>query len=177
MPSTSNLVVGLILVVSMAVLYAVFTRFHRARGTFPHSLEQMIATASANAVERARSRYGVTLDFSLDSIRLVDVLLAHVHQEFVTAPELVDINSLAFGFGSYIGETIRRNQPGCVWERNHDEAGDNSFPLHWGEASCFPIGWCVRRIREGEKESIWSKYELANQMSEKPTSKRRGASV
>ncbi len=162
---TSNFGADVAVIATITLLYAAFLRARKPQVVRPRSLNEMMRDGAEKAVNRARTRYEVTLDFTPASLLGVDAVLTRIHQEFVAAPRLVDVNSLAFVFGAYIGETIRRNHSDCSWERNHVGGGENSYPLHWSEATCFPIGWCVRRIHNGEDESVWMNYEMAREMA------------
>ncbi|ABF41691.1 hypothetical protein Acid345_2690 [Candidatus Koribacter versatilis Ellin345] len=165
-------------IVAITGLYAAFLRARKSHVIRPKSLEEMMEIGAEKAVGRAHSRYEVTLDFTPASLLGVDAVLLRIHREFTVAPRLVDVNSLAFVFGSYVGETIRRNHTDCAWERNHVEGGENSYPLHWGQGTSFPIGWCIRCIRNGEEESVWMNYERAKDMSEgQPDVKHRTATA
>ena len=136
---------------------------YRSQHLFPKSLEEMIAMGAAKAVQRAHARYETELDYSLDSIHSVETVLGKLHETYLAAPQLVDVNSMAFVFGAYVGEAIRRNYTGARWERSHDVAGKDAYLLHWGECTCFPMEWCMKRIAEGAEDNVWAKYEvLAN---------------
>ena len=128
--------------------------------SFPLSNEAMFAAGAAKAVGRARSRYGIALDGSLESIGKVEQVLANLHQEYKVAPECFDLRSLSFVFGSYIGETLRQNFSGCEWETSNSLGRDSSFALYWGKEVCYPVEWCLQRMREGASEDICTKVEF-----------------
>jgi hypothetical protein len=121
----------------------------------PKSVEEMAATASNLAVARARSRWAIQLDYTPKSIQVVEMILAQLHETFKAEPGLVDVNAMAFIFGAYIGETMRRNHHGCFWQHDFD-----CYPLHYGETTCFPMAWCTTRIAVGSAENVWSKYQM-----------------
>jgi hypothetical protein len=125
---------------------------------YPKSVEAMAAAASNLAVARARSRWAIQLDYSAKSIQVVEMILAQLHEAHKTEPALVDVNSMAFIFGAYIGETIRRNHRACFWQRDFD-----CYPLHYGETTCFPMAWCTTRIAVGSAENVWVKYQMLTQ--------------
>ena len=133
---------------------------------YPKSVEAMAATASNLAVARARSRWAIQLDYSANSIEVVEMILAQLHDTYKTEPEVVDVNSMAFIFGAYIGETIRRNHRATYWQRDFD-----CYPLHFGETTCFPMAWCTTRIAVGSAENVWVKYQMLTQPEHIPVTR------
>lgn len=147
------------------VLHSVYSA-RASRVTFPTTDDEMMVSAAEKAVARARSRYGVDLDFTIASLRGVEVVMARVHDEYRAEPQLIDVNSTAFVFGAYIGETIRRTQA-AVWLKQEAD-----FVLHLKSAECKPVEWCVNRILRGEEANVAAKYEAMTQ----PKRKAAGAS-
>jgi hypothetical protein len=47
-----------------------------------------------------------------------------------------------------------------TWAVDHKVAGPGSFPIRWGEHEAFPIGWCGKRIVNGEEDNVWFKFQL-----------------
>lgn len=125
----------------------------RRRSRSPSALMHAVAAA---AVGRAREAYGVELDFSPGSVERVEEILARLH-EAARAGEPVDARREALTWGAYIGEVIIREKGGR-WERDHSAGGPGSFPLLWGDHASFPIGWCGKRIENGEEDNVWVKY-------------------
>lgn len=164
----SNLsIILLAIVVGSLGLGLLYASFRRKNGSnLPKNLEKMIAEGAEKAVARARSRYEIALDYRTESIQKVEIVLAKVHETYQAAPQLVDVNSMAFVFGAYIGETIRKNHPGCSWERTHD-----SYPLQWGEKTCVPMAWCTQRLTEGASENVWLKFQALQSGAEAPKSR------
>ena len=121
----------------------------------PKSVEEMAVTAANLAVARASSRWAIQLDYTPKSIQVVEMILAQLHESFNAEPKLVDVNAMAFIFGAYVGETMRRNHHGCFWQHDFD-----CYPLHYGDTTCFPVAWCTTRIAVGSAENVWSKYQM-----------------
>lgn len=141
---------------SAAFLFAA-VRQHREKPatTAPLTLEQLIAEACDKAVGRARSRYGIKLDYSLESILDVEKILTDMQRIYASTPQLLDEKSISFVFGAYIGETIRRNHPGASWVR---ESAGSDFSLEWQHVIHQPAEWCRQRLT-GDRSSIWTRYE------------------
>lgn len=154
------IIVALLAVANVLVLLV--NAYRRGRSLpasdFPMSDQSLISQAALKAVARVRSRYAIQLDHTIASIRNVETVLADVHATYRKDPAIVDLNSMSFVLGSYIGETLREQQPGSTWERRNEE-GANAYALHLGAKTCFPMEWCLKRLIAGEKENVWEKYQ------------------
>lgn len=120
--------------------------------------QALISQAALTAVARARSRYEIELDHTIDSIRNVELMLGKLHQTYLADPALLDLNSMSFVLGSYLGETLRAQKPESAWERRNEE-GATAYALHLGSKTCFPMEWCLKRMIKGEEENVWTKYQ------------------
>ncbi len=105
--------------------------------------------------------FELNLDFTDNSIKDVEKILAEIHNEYIMTKNDEGLNGVAIQFGFYIMETIERNHGKAWFERNHKDFGENSFPFYWNEMTLFPIGWCQKRIFEGPDDNVWAKYEIA----------------
>ena len=134
----------------------------RQESKHPHfaSTEQLISYACDHAVAEAEQYDGIKLDYSIDSIKKVDTILGRVHDLYVKNPSSVQVQGIALEYGAYVGEVIRRNEPGTYWTRDSQIAGEKSFPLHWKSTENYPLGWCSRRIVNGNDDLIWIKYTV-----------------
>jgi hypothetical protein len=121
-------------------------------------VETMMQEGVTQTLELAKEN-GVTLDFSDDSIKEVEKLLAECHREYKKAKSDEGFHGLALMFGAYIGEVIRRKGFGGTWARNHPDVGEDSFPFHWRGADLFLYGWCVKRIFDGKGDNVIFKYK------------------
>jgi hypothetical protein len=125
---------------------------------FPLSDQALISQAALKAVARVRARYALELDHTIDSIQSIETALAKLHENYLSDPAVLDLNSMSFVLGAYIGETLRAQQPGSAWERRNEE-GAIAYALHLDSKTCFPMEWCMKRMLEGEKENVWTKYQ------------------
>lgn len=112
------------------------------------------------ALQVAQESFGKTLDFSHDSIKVVESMLAEFHREYVKSKSEEGLNGIALEFGAYIATTIQRNTGAGVLERDHPEFGEATFPFHYSGGTIFPYMWCVKRIFDGEGDNVWSKYHV-----------------
>ena len=102
--------------------------------------------------------FGKELDFSHNSIKVVESILAELHQEYAKTRKEDGLRGIAVEFGAYIATTIQRNEREGVLERNHPEFGDASFPFTFSRGTIFPYIWCTKRIFDGEGDDVWFKY-------------------
>jgi hypothetical protein len=147
-----------------ALLFA--SACHRNRGNdSPENMDKYMASLSAQAVKRAGSSYGVNLDYSPDSVKEVEKILAAKYELQKAHPmaetEIADAADL---WGAYIGEVVKRVHP-AHWVRDSDVAGKNALPIvyedHSGES--YPCAWVYRRLKNGDEDNVWVKFHLLTQ--------------
>ncbi len=152
------------LLMSISVLFA--SACHQApRNNSPLNPDTYMALLAAQAVERARSAYGVTLDYSSDSVKDVEKLLATKYElkrsRPITEKELADAADL---WGAYIGEVMKRMHA-AHWARDSVAGGKDALPLVFndtGEES-FPCAWVYHRLKNGEEDNVWTKFYFITQ--------------
>lgn len=158
------IVVPFVLVcLGVVVLCMAMRRQHRTEicdsPRIPKTTDALLAEAADKAVGRARSRYNLTLDYSIETIHAVDKILAIIHAGYTSMPQLVDLNSLSFVFGAYVGETVRRHHPEFAWMHSHKESGEDVYALQRGETMVFPIEWCELCLKDGITSDLWSRVQ------------------
>ena len=124
----------------------------------PQGITSIMAQAAEMQVQQAKDKYGVTLDYQPASIQRVDAILGRLHGQYLSSPNDKRWDTEGLGWGAYVGEVIRR-QYGGTWEREDREVGQ-PLPLHWSKSVSFPVAWCVKRIRNGDEDNIWFKYQV-----------------
>jgi hypothetical protein len=122
--------------------------------------EQFISYASDQAVADAQKFDGITLDYSIDSIKNVDAVLGQVHDSYVKNPDSVQVEGVAAEYGAYVGEVIRRHEPGTYWTKDSKTMGQKIYPLHRGSSETYPIAWCAHKVINGDEDNIWTKYTV-----------------
>jgi hypothetical protein len=139
---------------------------HQARQNYSSmDIDAHMASLSAQTVERARSGYGVTLDYSPNSIKEVEKLLAAKYELQKTHPmtekELADAADL---WGAYIGEVIKRIRP-AHWARDSEIAGKGALPIVYEDNSgeSYPCAWVYHRLKNGEEDNVWIKFHYFTQ--------------
>jgi hypothetical protein len=153
--------------VMLALLVAVIIgvwRFAKERQAAknPHfaNTEQLISYACDQAIAEAQKYDGITLDYSIDSLKNVDTILGRVHDLYVKNPSSVHVQGISLEYGAYVGEVIRRNEPGAYWTKDSQIVGEKSYPLRWSNGESYPLAWCSKRIINGDEDLIWIKYKV-----------------
>jgi hypothetical protein len=118
-----------------------------------------IALAYAeDAVDIAARNFGICLDWSESSIRLVERMLEELHNQMPEAqPDEETILTFAKMFGSYIGEVLRRHHGG-EWGII-TFAGQQAPGLQYGRGSwCWPWDKAYKRLVNGPEDNVWHYY-------------------
>jgi hypothetical protein len=157
------LVVALIAALAV-VLFLGYCRKNAQARTWA-STDEFIQRLASEAVKDAERENHIQLDYTVESIKTVDKILGHVHDMYIKNPSSVSVNGLGSSYGAYVGEVIRRSEPGARWERDDPVAGEKSYPLIWGAGAghSYPLGWCQKRIINGDEDNLWVKYSALKQ--------------
>lgn len=103
------------------------------------NLEQSINQLAYQAVEAARDRYGITLDFSTDSLRTFGRLIDQAHQSYASSQVSEQgLEKTVSVWGAYLGETQRRNKRG-VWKSDPEATGDRRIYLATQTGRIYPF--------------------------------------
>lgn len=122
------------------------------------SITSIMSQAAEMQVQKAKVKYGVTLDYQPDSIQKVNTILGQLHGQYLKSQDDKRWDTEGIGWGAYVGEVIRRKYGG-EWAKEDKQIGQ-SLPLHWSKSTSFPVAWCVKRIRNGDEDNIWIKYQM-----------------
>jgi len=123
------------------------------------SPNEIMAAYAANAVNFAHSNFGISLDFSVESIEQVESManrLFHTRPKgfiaklFRKQPSDNDVQNVCKMLGAYIGEVYRQNKGG-EWEINHDQ---QAIGLLVGDTWIFPLAKVLKRITNGKKDNL-----------------------
>jgi hypothetical protein len=126
--------------------------------------DAMMAHFASEAIKWVKQDRGVTLDYSTNSIMIIEEELARIHKTSSPKAGQPGVMGTAMGYGAYVGEVIRRRDGG-TWGEDHPVAGPKSYPLKLGnnEDTIFPIGWCFKRLVNGEEDNVYAKFILMDQ--------------
>ncbi len=114
-----------------------------------------IAVSAANNIDN------VELDYSPESLEIVDSILGRFHQDQAPVDQ---IGAVLFAFGCYVGEVLVR-QAGGRWrkEKETEMRGVAGFfivvELPDGKI-CNPIGKVFKRVQDGEEDSLPYFYQI-----------------
>lgn len=115
---------------------------------------------SLDALDLATENFGITLDWSDESIRRVEDMLGQLHVGVPLAKPPKDLDwTFAKAFGSYVGEVLRRNHGG---EWGVVQLEGQTFPgvQQPGGRLCWPWGRAYNRIVDGPENNMWHYYQL-----------------
>jgi hypothetical protein len=149
----------IIILAAVLLLLAAF-RAYRKKIRSASSDPNVFMPLAAEAAVAYASQHGKTLDYSPESIKTVETLLAELHDAHSQGnlPEKT-LHIRALEFGGYIGEVLRRKYGGS-WATDHSVAGPGAFPIHWKSSDSFPVGWCGKRILNGDEDNVWVKFQI-----------------
>jgi hypothetical protein len=108
---------------------------------------------------RAASASGVKLDFTPDSLALVDGIFDDFRAEGVTGRQIAET---LFSFGCYVGEVFTRHAGGRWRALDDVELAVGGWPLvvELGPGRmCNPIGKAFKRLENGPEDSLQYFYE------------------
>jgi hypothetical protein len=144
------------------------------------SIAEMMRDYADAAVELARD-FGVTLDFSENSLQQLEGILAQLYQErramaAAPAPQQNPTDSRGEApsdsgaveeqmvmmcklWGGYLGEVVRRRWGGEWTMETYPGAGFATLTLNVRGAKLFPSMKIYRRLTEGVGDDVWSFYQ------------------
>jgi hypothetical protein len=156
---TKQWIILVLLALSIGVAYRIYTRPPSGDRTIPTDPNEFMPMMADRAVAFARQG-GKVLDYSPGSIKSVEAVLEELHQAR-SKQQLsdADVNVNAIRYGAYIGEVLRRKYGG-TWAIDHPVAGPKTYPIHWKGGESFPVGWCGKRILNGEEDNVWFKFQV-----------------
>jgi hypothetical protein len=110
---------------------------------------------------RLSERTGWPLDFTPDSITILDSLLEQLRTDGVAADE---IGETLFAFGCYVGEVLVRHADGA-WQSvtgDHAIMAGSPIVVGFGDGSrwCSPIGKVFKRLYNGGEDSLRDFYAV-----------------
>ena len=120
----------------------------------------LAAKKAQELVDFASATYAVKLDWSDESIDLLDELLNKLHETYLEEqPEEQYIFPVAQGFGSYIGEVYRRNHGGTWgWITQDDDTFAGIKPERGGPF--WPWAKALDRIKTNTEPTISDYYHF-----------------
>ena len=127
---------------------------------YPPTVENA-AKFAEDIVDSAEQISGVHLDFSVDSLTVVDNIIEGLRHDGCKADEIAEV---LFSFGCYVGEVFVRHAGG-QWRNTAETSVADliGFPLvieRGSENFCNPIGKVFKRMQNGADDSLPFFYEV-----------------
>ncbi len=131
-------------------------------------------TEIAEKAAQSANRAGITLDFTKDTIKNVDVILGDYNgrlSEYETEEGKNTLWNIAVYYGIYTGETLLR----CgLREKGYDWRVDDGLPvLASGKNMCSPITKAHKMILNGPEDSVSSFFDVALYIAERKLDTKR----
>ncbi len=124
-------------------------------------LEVLMKDSAANAVETAQSEFSVTLDYTRDSVKLVDdVILMFVEKFQDKALEDTAVFTICNIYGAYLGEVFKK-QVGGTWRYDDSNPDAPYVLLDVGDNSYAFAGICYERLVNDSQISVYNYFEQA----------------
>jgi hypothetical protein len=166
---------SMVFILVLLVLGAGFLLLTRKKEASPlkfRNTDEFIQYMATEAVNDAQREDHINLDYSVDSINKVEEILGRLHGQYATDPSSISAKGLGSAYGAYIGEVIRRSEPGARWERDDAGGGEKSYPIIWQAGHSYPMAWCYHRIVNGPEDNVWVKYRALKDGSVKTLSRK-----
>jgi hypothetical protein len=108
------------------------------------------------AIEMAATVYAEKLIFTEPTVEAVERILHSLGADGGLSDD--ERARVAWAFGPYLGEVIRRQFPDARWERFHPTYEQAGPYIQLGDIQVFPVLWCYKRLHNGPLDSIAQKY-------------------
>ena len=117
---------------------------------------EAVLELAAACVRYVASRYGVALDFTPDTLPLVDQYVRDAKADATARPEAIAL--LAASVGAYLGEVMRA-QLGAFWFADGDHSGWRLYFTHVYLA-CNPLGMVLEALDPELAEGWHAHFEI-----------------
>jgi hypothetical protein len=155
-------------VLACVFLVVIFRLYQHSRPTPKEAktTDEFIQSLSSEAVKDADANHQIKLDYSVDSIKKTDQILGKLHESYETSQSSIALTGLSAEYGAYVGEVIRKTEPGAHWERER-VSDEKMYSLKWNKVDVYPMNWCEKRIVDGDDDDVWMKYIAFKSMQKK----------
>lgn len=122
-------------------------------------LDQLMTDCAQDAVTTSQNEFGITLDYSIDSVALVDdALLSFIDKYHDKALEDQAVFTICNIYGAYIGETFKRHTI-ASWQYVESQAPQTFLTV--GEKTYAFAGICYERLVNDSKISVKAYFDQA----------------
>ena len=137
------------------------------------SLNDMMAAYAEDAVDFARNNFGVSLDYSSESIERIELIATRLEQAqpkgfigklLCKKPSDEEFQIVCEMLGGYIGEAYRRARGGD-WAINDEyQALGVQSGVNW----IFPPSKVRKRLTNGAEDNLWSYFRVLTEEPQSP---------
>ncbi|NQD36092.1 hypothetical protein HPT27_03585 [Permianibacter sp. IMCC34836] len=129
------------------------------------TINDMMVAYAEDAVDFARNNFGVSLDYTAESVEKIEVMANRLFQakpkgflgKFIRkGPSEEEIQTVCKMLGGYIGEVYRRTKGG-EWAINQEY---QTIGLTSGEAWIFPPAKVHKRLTNGTEDNLQSYFRV-----------------
>jgi hypothetical protein len=129
------------------------------------TITEMMSAYADDAVDFARNNFGITLDYTSQSVRQVEAMAEKLVQArpknfvsklFRKSPSEEELQTVCKMLGGYIGEVYRRAKGG-EWAVNQEF---QALGVQQAESWIFPPAKVHKRLTNGAEDNLWSYFSL-----------------
>jgi hypothetical protein len=132
------------------------------------NIAPLMEAYAQDCVDHAKAMTNVDLDYSVESLKVIEAILAAAHEQIPrgpasegarTGPSQESLATISKGYGGYIGEVIRRRHGGS-WEINTGLLPQPAIALRVNESVIFPPQRVYNRLTNGPEDNVWDYYRV-----------------
>lgn len=122
------------------------------------STDEMMAKLATEAVNWVKADRGITLDYSPDSIKIIDEELVRIQKLSAKVQNQSGYRAMSMSYGAYVGEVIRRSNGGAWADQIEGQSGRYLLSIPKYQSIIKPIDWCQQRLQKAEAVSVHQHY-------------------
>jgi hypothetical protein len=111
----------------------------------------------AACVRFVLTKYKVELDFTADTLPMVDHYVEEAREAIAARPETMALT--AHAVGAYLGEVVRRHHA-CWWRIDHDDPGAWRLEFRDVLLTFYPVQVAYTAITRDDEDAALSEFEL-----------------
>jgi hypothetical protein len=108
----------------------------------------------------AASKQGVKLDYSLDSLADLEMVLAQLNDRYAESGNDAGVCETALQYAAYIVTVLEKHYGKGAWADEDANHAESSYAFVLQGVTIFPVGWCLKRILDGPSEDITTKLRV-----------------
>jgi hypothetical protein len=147
------------LIVLLGVVLLAIAAVWYARRTF--TVHDVMTAYAKDAVDAAKRNFKEDLDYSEESIRLLEKIVGRQNEEYVKGPKPSEQQLQTFSkmWGAYLGEVVRRHHGG-EWTTPSDGIFQGLYVLTVKETQTSPPSKVYKRIVDGDGDNLYVYYQV-----------------